>query len=300
MKTSFRFLSAFAALVLLAAPAFARTLAEELFAEGQYDASSIEFRRLALAADDPAEEAAWLWNAAHALSQPDDVRTGRRALDLLDAAEDAAPPGGDGFALPLAFLRAELSLRLRDTAAARYYYRSLADAIPASSDPAEAAAWRECASRGAAAAALAAGDLDAARAEAEGWPDALAAVESYAAVPRKSPVLGGILGIVPGAGYLYSGEYGNALRSLLLNSLFVWAMVETACEDQWALFGVSAFLETTWFTGSIYGGIDAAHRRNREALALATAELKPFSAATVAPDAAAFPVLHLSIPLPAR
>ena len=68
--------------------------------------------------------------------------------------------------------------------------------------------------------------------------------------------------MVPGMGYAYSGEWANALRSLLLNGLFAWAMAETAEDDEWALFGVCTFFEITWYSGSIYGGIDAAHRWN--------------------------------------
>ena len=71
------------------------------------------------------------------------------------------------------------------------------------------------------------------------------------------------MGVVPGLGYAYSGEWGNALRSLILNGIFGWALVETAEEDQWGLFAVCAFLETTWWSGSIYGGVDAARRWNR-------------------------------------
>ncbi|MBN1558006.1 MAG: membrane protein insertion efficiency factor YidD [Lentisphaerae bacterium] len=79
---------------------------------------------------------------------------------------------------------------------------------------------------------------------------------------RRSPRLGGILGLVPGLGYAYSGEYANALRSLLLNGIFIWGMVETAGEEQWGGFAVISFFELTWYSGSIYGGIDAAHRFN--------------------------------------
>ena len=142
-----------------------------------------------------------------------------------------------------------------------------------------------------------AGDLPAARTDAAPYPDALTAVEAYAATPHKSPLLGGILGIIPGAGYLYSGEYGNACRSVILNSLFIWAMVETAIEDQWALFAVTTFLETTWYTGSIYGGIDSAHRYNRDALDRATADLRPLPPSSVTPSPAALPILHLVLPL---
>lgn len=310
MKTPIRpLLLALLSLLLGAAPAWSdapddayappppQTLAEELFAEGQYAAAAIEFRRLALHAESPSDAATWLWMAANAYAQPADVHAARLASDLLDDVEDAAPPDDPAYPLPIAFLRAELSLRLREPGAARYYFQSIPDAIPPSADPAQADAWREYAARGAAAAALADHDLPAARAAATPYPEALAAVDAYAAVPHKSPLLGGILGIIPGAGYLYSGEYGNAIRSVILNSLFIWAMVETAIEDQWALFGVTTFLETTWYTGSIYGGIDSAHRHNREALDRATAELRPIPPSSVAPSSPALPLLHLVIPL---
>ncbi|MBR6021871.1 MAG: hypothetical protein IK066_05570 [Kiritimatiellae bacterium] len=239
-----------------------QALAGELFDEGQYAASAIEYRRLALRAEEPADAATWLWMAARAYAQPLDVRSNRLALDLLDAAEDAAPPGDSAHALPIAVLRAELSLRLHEPAVARYYFQSIPGAIPAGAEPAAAGAWREYAARGAAAAALGTGDLSGARAAAADYADVLGAVDAYAAATRKRPWLGGVLGMVPGMGYAYSGEWGNAVRSLLLNGLFGWAMAETAEDDEWAVFAVCTFFEITWYSGSIYGGIDAANRWN--------------------------------------
>ncbi|MBP1590335.1 MAG: hypothetical protein ILO10_09100 [Kiritimatiellae bacterium] len=275
----------------------ALTLAEELFAEGQYAASAIEFRRLALAADDPAESATWLWMAARAYAQPDDVHAARLALDLLDDAEFAAPPGDVASPLPIAFLRAELTLRLRESAPARYYFQTIPAALPETVTPGEADAWREFAARGAAAASLTAGNLADAREDVAAYPPAVEVVDAYAATSRKSPVVGGLLGLIPGLGYAYSGEYGNALRSLVLNGLFIWAMTETAIEDQWALFGVSTFFEFTWYTGSVYGGIDAAHRHNREALQETISTLRPVQASAIEPDPVALPILRLRFPL---
>jgi len=76
-------------------------------------------------------------------------------------------------------------------------------------------------------------------------------------------VLGGVLGLIPGLGYMYAGEYANGLRSLILNGLFMGAMVYSGVEDQWGAFAVISFFELTWYSGSIYGGIDAAQRYNR-------------------------------------
>lgn len=93
-----------------------------------------------------------------------------------------------------------------------------------------------------------------------------AALEDYLAGGDKSPTLGGWLGAVPGCGYFYAGEVANGVRSLLLNGLFIWGMVETADDGEWALFSALTFFELTWYSGSIYGGIDASFRYNQERL----------------------------------
>lgn len=102
-------------------------------------------------------------------------------------------------------------------------------------------------------------------------------VAEYIHSHDKSPRVGGFLGIVPGLGYAYSGEYGNALRCLLLNSLFIWGMVETAESEEWGAFSIITFFELTWYTGSIYGGIDSAHRYNKTRLDNALREVNKLS-----------------------
>ncbi len=124
----------------------------------------------------------------------------------------------------------------------------------------------------AAAAALIGGDRDGSLAYAE-RAGKRGIVESYCGAKDKSPLTGGLLGIIPGLGYVYSGEYGNAFRCLLLNSLFIWAAAEFASDDEWALFSAALFFEITWYSGSIYGGIDAAHRYNRRRLSDASRDL---------------------------
>jgi hypothetical protein len=94
----------------------------------------------------------------------------------------------------------------------------------------------------------------------------LMAIERYSKGKDKTPWIGGILGIIPGLGYAYTGEYSNALRSLILNGIFIFGMVETAEDDLWGAFAVITFFVATWYTGSIYGGIDSSHRYNRNRL----------------------------------
>lgn len=94
----------------------------------------------------------------------------------------------------------------------------------------------------------------------------LMAIKKYKNGKDKTPWLGGVLGIIPGLGYVYTGEYSNALRSLILNGIFIFGMVETADNDLWGAFAIITFFEATWYTGSIYGGIDSSHRYNRNRL----------------------------------
>jgi hypothetical protein len=94
----------------------------------------------------------------------------------------------------------------------------------------------------------------------------LDALAVYAEGTDKNPKLGGWLGLIPGLGYAYAGEYANALRSLILNSIFIFGMVDTAGDEEWGAFAAITFFEITWYSGSIYGGIDASHRYNRNRL----------------------------------
>ena len=96
---------------------------------------------------------------------------------------------------------------------------------------------------------------------------------------------------MPGLGYVYSGEYANAARSLILNGLFLWGMAETADEDLWGAFAVLTFAEFTWYSGSIYGGIDSAHRHNQRRLDSAANELR--GEKRLAPDLGQVPLVSL-------
>ena len=276
-------LAALLASPLLAAaadPADPAHLAQELAATRQHNAAAIEYRRLALADPAPARAASWFWLAAQQYASDHNPAQANR---MLDRAEDAAP---GSLAAPVAWLRAENALALRDWDSASFYFDSLrrqADADP----------LRDFATRGATAAALRRHDLPAARAALATAPAAIpaaaAALDTYAARRDKKPWLGGLLGLVPGLGYAYSGEYANATRSLILNSLFLWGMIETADDDQWAAFTVLTFVEFTWYSGSIYGGLDAAHRHNQRRLDAAITDIRGTTRAQ--PDFTRLPIL---------
>ena len=264
-KTSGLALLVGAATLAAAEPVPPAHLALALDAEGEPVAAAIEFRRLALGAEEDVAAARWYWWAAQEYVQAGDAEMSNR---MLDRAEDAAPLA---LATGVSWLRAENALRERDWSAAAFHFDSLRL-------KAEADDWRDFSARGAASAHLREKNVSSAREVLDKVPgaaeDARGALERYAAGRNKKPWLGGMLGLMPGLGYVYSGEYANATRSLILNSLFIWGMVEAADRDAWGIFAVVAFGEITWYTGSIYGGVDAAHRHNARRLESAVSDVR--------------------------
>ena len=257
-------------------------LALELDAEGQRDAAAVEFRRLALAEGAAEDAGRWFWLAAHEYALG---KKGELSNRMLDRAEDVAPRA---LAIPVSWLRAENALQERDWTAAAFHFDSLR--LKADADDV-----REFAARGSAAARLREKDFSGARQALAGAPgemdSARAAIDRYAGGRDQRPWLGGVLGLVPGLGYLYSGEYANAARSIILNGLFLWGMAETAEDDDWGVFAVLTFAEFTWYSGSIYGGIDSAHRRNQRRLDAAADGIR--GERRLQPDLAQVPLISL-------
>ncbi len=235
-------------------------LAVELAGEMDHAAAALEFRRLAFETADPAAQGAWLWAAARQYLLAGDFK---RAENLVDKAEDASSQ----MQLPTALLRSELAVQQKDFNEADFNLGIIDSNRDGDAD------WRRWAKRSRAVLMLRQGDPQAARAELAAEVQQQTPIETYMAGSDKSPRLGGALGLVPGLGYAYSGEYANGLRSLILNSIFIFGMVETAEEELWGPFAVITFFEFTWYSGSIYGGLDAAHRFNRSRLQHAVDEV---------------------------
>ena len=231
-------------------------LAEEFLASGDASAAALEWRRLEADAD-PADaelRGSLLLAAADAYREDGAWDRMGRVLDRAESEAAVRAP----IEPEILFLRMRRSEGLREWASAAEWGETLAESRR---DRAESARV----SRLAAADWLLAGSPAEAR-RATDDPAAIAAIDRWERGSDRSPTVGGLLGLVPGLGYAYSGEWGNAFRSIVLNGLFGWAMYECAAHDEWGLFAVTTFFELTWYTGSVYGGIDAAHRCNRERL----------------------------------
>ena len=253
MRKAINFIS-FAVFAFCAAGAEPPELATELESDGEFGAAAAARRRQALLEDDPIRSAGYFYLAALNYSGEGRFTLSER---MLDRAEDSAP---DALAFPAAVLRAENAYAASDFASADFFFSSVENSAEADDE------FVAYARRGQAASRILSWDIDGGASFFGENSDEWLAIQAYKRGSDKSPRLGGLLGIIPGLGYAYSGEYGNAVRSLILNSLFIWGMIETGERDQWGAFSVITFFELTWYTGSIYGGVDAANRRNRERL----------------------------------
>jgi putative component of membrane protein insertase Oxa1/YidC/SpoIIIJ protein YidD len=78
----------------------------------------------------------------------------------------------------------------------------------------------------------------------------------------KSKNIAGFLGVIPGGGYLYSGQKATALTSLLLNSVFCYATITSIKSKNYGVAGLTGLFGTAFYIGNIFGGIKSVERYN--------------------------------------
>ena len=81
---------------------------------------------------------------------------------------------------------------------------------------------------------------------------------------HRSPLLAGILGIVPGLGHVYCGRYKDGLVAFVVNGLLGWGAGSGFAEGAEAAGTVLGLFGTNFYMGSIFGAVNWAHRVNRE------------------------------------
>lgn len=84
-------------------------------------------------------------------------------------------------------------------------------------------------------------------------------------LPHKSPLLAAVYGVIPGGGYLYNGLYREAGIAFFLNTALAAAAYESFDNELYALGGIISLAGLGFYSGSIYGGISAAHKYNQRA-----------------------------------
>ncbi len=84
-------------------------------------------------------------------------------------------------------------------------------------------------------------------------------------IPHRSPAVSGVLSaIIPGAGQAYTGRYGDAFFSLLLNGLFAAGAYEAYTHKEYAVLGIVSFFGIGWYSGNIYGAITDSYHFNKK------------------------------------
>ena len=90
------------------------------------------------------------------------------------------------------------------------------------------------------------------------------AAESGIRLRQKSPLIAGVLSVcLPGAGHFYCGKFRNGGVAMVLNAAFVAASVESFHKDVYAAGAVASSVALVFYSGTIYGAINAAHKFNR-------------------------------------
>jgi tetratricopeptide (TPR) repeat protein len=93
--------------------------------------------------------------------------------------------------------------------------------------------------------------------------DAIAQIDLTGDLPRKSPILAGIMSaVIPGSGHIYAGHYGDGLTSLFLNGLFIAGTVVAVKQENYAVAGIVGVIGMPFYLGNIYGAANAATKWN--------------------------------------
>ncbi len=80
----------------------------------------------------------------------------------------------------------------------------------------------------------------------------------------RSPLLAGILGVVPGLGYAYTGAWQTALSSLLTNAILLGAAYELSEKHLYFSAVSVGAVGLGFYLGNIYGSANAAAKRNKK------------------------------------
>ncbi|MDD4870791.1 MAG: hypothetical protein PHR77_09545 [Kiritimatiellae bacterium] len=261
-------------------------LARELASEGKHESAAIEYRRLALLEEQQNRRAGYYWASAYEYLKA-------TKYDLVQKMLDRAEDNSSDIITESLLIRAEASIGADKLTEAEFYLKSIIeDMEQTKKSPSKI---KTIAAKKMAGVLIAKGNTGEARKALSQspvpCPESIRAVASYEKGRNRNPKVGGILGLIPGLGYIYSGEYANAIRSFILNGIFIYAMADTADREEWGAFTALTFFELTWYTGSIYGGIDAAHRFNKNRLNSCIEAINCKSA--FAPDLSQLPVISL-------
>ena len=74
------------------------------------------------------------------------------------------------------------------------------------------------------------------------------------------------LSVFPGAGFIYTKNYGKAFASLLLNSIFFYGIITSYEQEQFVTSYLLFFFEYQFYTGGMKAARETAEKHNQEIL----------------------------------
>lgn len=87
-------------------------------------------------------------------------------------------------------------------------------------------------------------------------------IEKAIRLRNKSPTLAGVLSIIPGAGYAYTGHTQTAISALLINGLLAYATYTNFKNENYGMFILTGVFNLSFYIGNIYGATKSAKRFN--------------------------------------
>jgi putative membrane protein insertion efficiency factor len=87
-------------------------------------------------------------------------------------------------------------------------------------------------------------------------------LQSSQNIRYKKPLLAGVLGIIPGCGYLYAGHKQTALSALIINAVFGYATYTSVKNKNYGIAALTGTLSLGFYVGNIQGSIKSAKRFN--------------------------------------
>jgi len=79
---------------------------------------------------------------------------------------------------------------------------------------------------------------------------------------QKNPTLAGILSVIPGAGYYYTGNKQTALSSLIINSLLFYATYNNVSKENYGMAALTGIFNLAFYIGNIQGSVLRAKKVN--------------------------------------
>jgi len=86
--------------------------------------------------------------------------------------------------------------------------------------------------------------------------------ESAYELKNRSPVIAGVMSIVPGAGYAYTGHSQTAIAALLVNGLLAYATYTSFKNENYGLGILTGVFNLSFYIGNSLGSVKSANRFN--------------------------------------